>query len=86
MRPFWVLIVFLKRPLTDDRAQEDETHDHQVLELVDLEAVEEADDLAREDGGQVQFPDQERDGLAVLERVAWIPLLMTDLGTVNDMK
>ena len=60
----------LEETVNDDRAQEDETHDHQVLELVDLESVEEADDLAREDRGQVQFPDQERDGLAVLERVA----------------
>ena len=51
-------------------AQEDEAHGHQVAELVDLEAVEDADDLAGQDGREVELPDQERDGLAVLEGVA----------------
>ena len=60
----------LELAVHDDGAQEDEAHDHEILELVDLEAVEEADDLAGQDGGQVELPDQERDGLAVLEGVA----------------
>ena len=45
-------------------AQEDEAHGHQVAELVDLEAVEDADDLAGQDGREIELPDQERDGLA----------------------
>ena len=53
-----------------DGAQEDEAHGHQVAELVDLEAVEDADDLAGQDGREVELEDQERDGLAVLEGVA----------------
>ena len=60
----------LEQAVDHDGAQEDEAHDDEVLELIDLEAVEEADHLAGQDGRQVEFPDQERDGLAVLERVA----------------
>ena len=60
----------LELPVHDDGAQEDETHDDKVLKLVDLEAVEQAHDLARQDELQVEFPDQERDGLGVLEGVA----------------
>ena len=57
----------LELAVDDHGDQEDETHDHQVLELVDLEAVEDADDLVREDRREIEFPDQERDGLVVLE-------------------
>ena len=60
----------LEQAVDHDGAQEDEAHGHQVAELVDREAVEDADDLAGQDGRQVELEDQERDGLAVLERVA----------------
>src|SRR3954469_21761214 len=53
-----------------DCGQEHEAHDDQVLELVDLEAVEDADDLAGEDRREVELPHQERDGVMVLEGVA----------------
>ncbi len=53
----------LELAVDDHGDQEDEAHDHQVLQLVDLEAVEDADDLVGKDRREVEFPDQERDGL-----------------------
>ena len=60
----------LELAVHDHRAQEDEAHGHEIAELVDLEAVEDADDLAGQEGRQIELPDQERNGLVVLEGVA----------------
>ena len=77
----------LELAVDDHGAQEDEAHDDQVGELVDLEAVEQADDLAGQDGRQVELQDQERDGRVLfLKALPWMPLLTIDFGTVSDMK
>ena len=60
----------LEQGVHDHGAEEDEAHGHQVAELVDLEAIEEAQDLSGQHGRQVELPDQEGDGLGVLEGVA----------------
>src|SRR5262249_29943823 len=57
----------LELTVHDDGGQEDKAHDHQIGQLIDLEAVEQADHLARQDRRKIEFPYQERNGRAVLE-------------------
>src|SRR5262249_23578795 len=55
-------------------------HDDEIGELVDLEAVEQANHLARQNGRQVEFPHQERDRLGGLEGVALDAIVDDRLG------